>query len=129
MREISGELYTLVQDWARKTDTALKLNFRKKNIGKTGGLYNSIHSETAQIGPNIVYTLSFQNLGRYVDMGVGNGVSLEGRSANAEIAKKRKRKHWYSRTWHGRLHLLTGMVAIGMAETVLKEMKKDIENP
>lgn len=128
MSELSGELYKLVQDWASKTDSSLKLNFPKKRIGESGGLLSSIRSQTGQMGDNIQYVLSFRNYGRYVDMGVGNGVSLEGRATNAGIAKKRKRKQWYSRTWHGRLHLLTGMVAVEMSETVLKEIKKQIEN-
>lgn len=73
-----------VDGWARITIELWKKELRKKRIGITKELENSFKSEIKRKGTEIAeVVLKFKMYGRFVDMGVGNGIKAFERGSNA----------------------------------------------
>lgn len=103
---------------------------RKLNIVETNALATSfVHYIHSAAGGKIdLIEFTYLYYGRFVDMGVGRGVSLITR----DIAEhNRQQKPWYSRTFFRELNKLTGFLAENYGEQaaiLLKEGNRgDIE--
>lgn len=107
---LGEELSETLHAWANITINELKWQMLMKKV-HIGSLYRSF-TKKVEYGPDGMpkrVTIGFMYHGRFVDMGVGNGVKLENIKSNREIwraassagRKKlnpRKPKKWYSPT-------------------------------
>ncbi len=101
---------------AREFEQIMRERFQKqqdnRGIGVTGALRSSFDapSEITLSGDGDVKRIEkgFERSGRFVDMGVGKGVSLsdvaEDRSLSAEFRNPRRPKKWYSPTFAAEAH-------------------------
>lgn len=101
----------LVSEWARIAIERLQAALEKKKIGVTGELFNSFKRELENAGGDVgAVIIKFLMYGRFVDMGVGNGLKAYERKTNkanlvgaraygANVSyKSRQPKRWYSKT-------------------------------
>lgn len=106
---LPDELRQTMEKWARITIKELRQSMVNMYIGQTGNLYKSFEYklQTDAAGMPTKITIGFWYHGRFVDMGVGNGIKLENVKSNREVwagmsksARKgktpRKPKKWYS---------------------------------
>lgn len=121
----------LAQGWARRNQTIFPLEVKKRRIGVTNSLHGSFAEKTQANAGSSTVTVNqyFDDSGRYVDMGVGNGNGLEGKRVNAAIAeaasrktKGRKPKKWM-RIMFARLNALQGAIGIKVMESGIKAIK------
>jgi hypothetical protein len=122
MSENYGLNLLLVSDWTKRTETLLKSQIKKLNIGVTDELYESIKGKVIEKGMDMIQSdFSFLQEGRFVDMGVGRGRKIESQKGNGEIISginkgARKPKKWYSKTFFGRLYALQGVMGANISE-------------
>ena len=113
----------LVERWRDKID--------KLKINRTGNLYYSITSDilTSANKPKSVH-FEFPYYGKFIDMGVGRGVTLVDVKSGSfylsagEGGHSRKPKPWYSRVFYGQFYKLVEILARKyaiMATATLKE--------
>lgn len=101
----------LVSEWARIAIERLQAALEKKKIGVTGELFNSFKRELENAGGDVgAVIIKFLMYGRFVDMGVGNGLKAYERKTNkanlvgaraygANVSyNSRQPKRWYSKT-------------------------------
>lgn len=101
----------LVADWARIAIERLQEALSKKKIGITQDLFNSFKRELVSNNGDIgAVLIKFLMYGRFVDMGVGQGMKAYERKTNranfiaakayeADVSyTKRQAKRWYSKT-------------------------------
>jgi len=107
------ELQETLAAWSNITINELKLSMAAKGM-HLGRLYRSFHRkiELGADGMPRRVTIGFYYHGKFVDMGVGNGVKLENVKGNREIwrsktrferkqsKKPRAAKKWYSPTMY-----------------------------
>jgi hypothetical protein len=106
---LPDELRQTMEKWARITIKELRQSMVNKYIGQTGALYKSFEYklQTDGNGMPTKITIGFWYHGRFVDMGVGNGIKLENVKSNREVwanmsradrkgKTPRKAKKWYS---------------------------------
>lgn len=99
-----------VDGWARITIEKWRKELKRQNIGITNELAQSFEHQVKRKGAEIAEVmLKFKMYGRFVDMGVGNGVKAYERGtnkANATASKRyganvgfanRKGKHWINK--------------------------------
>lgn len=98
--------------WAEVTIDRLHQALDKFNIGKLdGALWRSLQAEIVKSNGDVDRVITrFMQYGRFVDMGVGRGVSIgaagtsafaAARNANGTLKKyARKPKKWFSRTYY-----------------------------
>ena len=141
-------IYALVQDWAKRTDTAERQEYRRLGIGDTGALFPTVATNVQAQGAKVVASHSFLTYGRFVDMGAGPGregdrgaptiaravAKLENRDANralvatnrSQAKKVRRPKKFYSVIFYGRLNALMGVVSGQMQETAISLVKEPL---
>jgi len=90
-----------IRNWLDKID--------KLNINRSFQLYNSfVHHVVSNAGGDIArIEFAFDYYGKFVEMGVGKGVSLE----DVGIDTKRRPKRWYSKTLYAELIKLSELLA------------------
>lgn len=101
----------LVSEWARIAIERLQAALEKKKIGVTRELFNSFKRELENAGGDVgAVIIKFLMYGRFVDMGVGQGVKAYERKTNranlvgaraygADVSYNRRQpKRWYSKT-------------------------------
>jgi|SRR5690606_2997523 len=101
----------IVNEWARIAIERLQAALDKKKIGVTRELFNSFKRELENSGGDVgAVIIKFLMYGRFVDMGVGNGVKAYERKTNranmvgaraygANVSyNSRQPKRWYSKT-------------------------------
>lgn len=101
----------LVREWARIAIERLQQALEKKKIGVSRELFNSFKRELTNNGGDVGgVILKFLMYGRFVDMGVGNGVKAYERKTNranmvgaraygANVSfSVRSPKRWYAKT-------------------------------
>lgn len=128
------EFRGILSDWLRIFLEKLRRELKLKNIGKTQALSNSIKGELLRNGGDISAVLAkFSMYGRFVDMGVGNGVKAYERKSNSAdrtAAKRyganvsystRKPKRWINKRKMAEVYRLSEI----LAESVLSELTAD----
>jgi|SRR5690606_4187884 len=101
----------IVSEWARIAIERLQAALDKKKIGVTRELFNSFKRELEAAGGDVeAVIIKFLMYGRFVDMGVGNGIKAYERKTNkanlvgaraygADVSYvARQPKRWYSKT-------------------------------
>lgn len=125
----------LAQGWSGRNQTIFPLEVKKKGIGRTQSLHGSFSGKTQANAGSHTITIDqyFDDSGRYVDMGVGNGNGLEGKRVNAAIAeaagrksKGRKPKKWM-RIQFARLNALQGAIGIKILESGIQAIKPSMQ--
>lgn len=126
-----------VQDYLQSVEVALQALIRRKNIGVTDDLVNSIRSRAYQAAAGASGDLLFKEYGRMVDMGAGRGHPLGGLAATkVELKasntkglalikdKVRKPKKWYSPTVYGKLTYLQNKLLYGFTQEAIDQLKQ-----
>ncbi len=111
------ELYTL-EKWAQYVIERWESKVVSLNIGDT---YQLLHSFASTVylesgGDTARVNFLFNYYGKFVDMGVGNGITLENRW-NKEHA--RKRKLWYTPVFFGQVKRLAEILARNCARRTI----------
>lgn len=111
--DLAVELYGTMISWAQITIKELRKSIAAKKVGSSGDLYKSFkyNIEVGENGMPKKVTIGFLYHGKFVDMGVGNGVRLENVKGNRQTwlsktqyekrtagYKPRRPKKWYSPT-------------------------------
>lgn len=123
-----------VDGWARITIELWKKELRKKKIGITGDLANSFQREIKRQGAEIAEVmLKFKMYGRFVDMGVGNGVKAYERGTNRanSVANRRygtnlassgrKSKLWLNKIKTAQAYRLGELLGEKASQTLIKD--------
>jgi hypothetical protein len=126
-----------MQDYLDQLEQALPVSIRKKKIGKTQDLINSIRTRAAASGEGATGRLIFAAHGRMVDMGVGRRHPLGGikkvtltllsqRKTGIATARDntRKPKKWYSPVVYAKLEFLESRLLYGFTEEAKAELQK-----
>jgi len=128
-----------VQRYIQDCEAAMKDAIRKKKVGVTDDLINSIRSQSRTNGSGATAELLFKQYGRYVDMGVGKSNPLGG-LAQTKVAlksrqyeglafvKKKTRigKRIYSPIIYGKLSYLQGRLLFGLTEETINSLKAEL---
>lgn len=118
-----SEVNTILKDWAKNTDALIKQELQKQGVGVTDELLRSISYQVS----GSVYSLSFQDYGRFRDMGVGRP-RIESAAGNSAAYKERKKARWYSKTVYKRIYgSLIAQVVAGYREELVKTTKGEIK--
>lgn len=124
--QANEDVARLLAGWLERTETKLREQIQKRNIGVTDELVGSIASEMRRMAEGFLEgDLVFDESGRFVDMGVGRGHALGSRGAleSTRGAIGRKPKPWYSRTYYGRLNDLQGAIGYKLMERAIDAVK------
>jgi hypothetical protein len=113
----------LVTEWAAFTYERLQRQLQRRRIEASGELQAGLQYEIRLQGDAILARFRFPLHGKFVDMGVGNGVSVATRAAYRTAAGKggRRKKPWFNRPFYGRYYWLAEAVATQLAERVVRE--------
>ncbi len=111
---------------------------KRHNIGVTGQLMNSFTKELKRSGGNVEAVIfKFSKYGRFPDMGVGNGTSLNERVLNRKFDKyrnssgkstgglKRRKKPWYTKTLYREVAKLSDLLRREYGEQIVSLMEKN----
>jgi hypothetical protein len=114
---MDGFLAVLIDRWRK--------NIRRMNIGYEGDLDASFRKSSRTESGRIKGTTSHNYYGRFVDMGVGNGVEIEDQQAGR--AGNRKPKPWYIESWAYEKHRLAEVFQEAIADVIVKEAAAGLE--
>jgi hypothetical protein len=106
----------IVSKWADILIQRWRKNLRRRKVGKDGALNKSFAYSilSAPDGSVILAKLEFLFYGRFVDMGVGKGTTIDkvSRSQMADkVRGKRRPKKWYSGTLAGETRKLATILS------------------
>lgn len=125
----------LVDDYAFKTEKALKTSIDQNKVGK----YKGKKAHLEELKRNLTVStehqqglskliVSFPLGGRFSDMGVGRGVKISNRDVSRSILTgkplNRKAKKWYARVFFGRMNRLRGAVGANIVEQAVAAIRK-----
>ena len=114
---MDGFLAVLIDRWRK--------NIRKMDIGYEGDLDASFRKSSRVESGRIKGTTSHNYYGRFIDMGVGNGVEIEDQQAGR--AGNRKPKPWYIDSWSYEKHRLAEVFQDAVANVILNETAAGLE--
>lgn len=125
------EVVQLLEGWLRRTEEVLHGQIKKRGIGVTDSLADSIRTEMRRLAHGYLEgDLFFDETGRFVDMGVGRGHAIGSRgpleSSRGSIGRKPKK--WYSKTYWGRLNDLQGAIGFKLMERVVETVRSGMSN-
>jgi hypothetical protein len=111
----------LLSNWQEKTKAILLRELKKQGIGDTDALYNELaHDMEKKAEGYFNLNLHMLRRGRFIDMGVGRGITIDRVKAQRDKSRgakrKRRAKKWYSRAFYGRLNDLQGAIGFKMME-------------
>lgn len=131
---------TLAQ-YMQDVQETMKQVASRMNVGVTGEAVKSLAYKTMQQGDGVIGDLSFENVLRFVDMGVGRAhplgglkamkVSLISQNKSGLILvkdKTRKAKKLYSKVAYGKLTWLQNNLLYGYTEETIAELKQQLED-
>lgn len=119
MSKVNG----ILRDWAKNTDAIIKQELQKQGVGVSEDLLRSIAYQVS----GSTYSLSFQEYGRFRDMGVGRP-RIESSSGNNTAYKERKKARWYSKTVYKRIYgSLIKQIVAGYREELIRNTKGEIK--
>lgn len=123
-----------VDGWARITISLWKKELQKKKIGITNELSNSFEHQVKRKGSEIAeVVLKFRMYGRFLDMGVGNGIKAYERGENKRNrsdAKRfgtnasyssRKEKRWVNKIKTSQTYRLSELLGKEASEMVIND--------
>ena len=120
-------------DWAKGVNKSLIKQLNKQKIHHTRALITSLSFQVfkASTGHQGKYQLTFQEYGRFIDIGVGKGVKIESIKGNTGIIggkKIRKQKKWYSKTIYKAIYggLIKGLVT-NYRENIKKQARIELK--
>lgn len=127
----------VASEWAAIVITRFMESMDKYHVdNQFGGLYNSFKNELERSGGDVAAVVfKFLKYGRFVDMGVGRGISLGRRMINRqmEVYKDyrgktvgklgRKPKPWYSKTFYREVAILSKLFQEHIGESVLRPIE------
>lgn len=119
------ELYTL-EKWAQYVIERWESKIVSLNIGDT---YQLLHSFASTVymesgGDKARIEFLFNFYGKFVDMGVGNGITVENRWNSGHA---RKRKLWYSPVFFGQVKRLAEIIARNYAKISVTSIRESAE--
>ena len=138
MSDIKTEfIQRCLRQYMEDVKETMRIAARRAGVGITDEAINSLASNVIQTSAN----LSFQNVLRFVDMGVGRGHPLGGiklvtvelqsrkQSGLSQVKDKgRKAKKIYSKTAYGKLNYLENRLLHGYTEEAIAQIKQELEN-
>lgn len=117
----------------------MKIAAQRAGVGVTNQAIESLAYDATQIGDGAVANLSFENVLRFVDMGVGRAHPLGGlRSTKVTLLsenktgliqvkdKVRKPKKIYSKIAYGKLTWLENQLLHGYTEETIAQLKQEL---
>ena len=123
-----------VDGWARVTIELWKKQLRKKRIGITKELENSFQKELKLKGTELAeVVIKFKMYGRFLDMGVGKGISANERGSNRQNRNasraygarvsfsSRRDKRWLNKIKTAQSYRLSELLAQRSSETVIQD--------
>ena len=108
------DLKLTIEAWAEIVIKTWLQKIIRLNINYSHALYNSFvhHVITNANGNPERIEFAFNYYGKFVDMGVGNGIKLQDSQAFAAAGlNKRHAKQWYSKTFYAQLQILKELLA------------------
>lgn len=114
---MAGFLAVLVDRWRK--------NIKRMGIGHEGDLDASFKKSASSSGGQIKGTTTHNYYGRFVDMGVGNGVEIEDQLAGR--GGKRRPKPWYMESWAYERHRLAEVFQDAIADVILTEAAAGVQ--
>lgn len=113
--------------WGKAVFERLEKQLQKLNINVTQELLHSLSYKViaATAAHNGIFSLTFKEYGRMVDMGVGRGRKIESIKSNGQLLKNkgRKAKKWYSKTTYGMINGLIDRITWNYQEQVAYSTK------
>lgn len=113
-----------VEAWAEIVIERWEDKIRRLNIGHTGQLVRSFHQHVyahANGVPELI-TFTFEYYGKFVDMGVGRGITVE------QVGfSNRRPKSWYSKVFFSQLEKLKELLAEKYASNALLAIVTNVE--
>ena len=127
MKHLENEAEAILARWLERTEEALLYELRRKRIGITRQLRQTLKTRLSRDGQLIRGELLFLDRGRFVDMGVGRGQKIGQLSNRPKSLRSRRPKPFYSPTVYGRLSMLAGALGIEFSEQFLESMKDTLK--
>lgn len=115
-----------LREWSSDVERELRKMLVKHDHRVTGELLASVGSFARPWDTDIM----FDEVGRFVDMGVGRSAAGETIESNGYVYAamgKRRRDPWYSRTAYGMLNALIDEIQFGYGTEALDVMKKPLQ--
>jgi hypothetical protein len=127
MAKSNTNLNITVQAWSDILLENWLDNMHKLRIGYTFDLENSIQYGIEQGSDKLPSAIefSFMFYGKFVDMGVGNGVKLEDVKSGFH---NRRPKKWYSKTFYGQTLKLSMILAQKYARIAAVNLVENLSN-
>lgn len=116
-----------VEAWAEITIKEWLKKIKAMGIGSSGQLLNSFyhHINTSADGKPQYVNFAFEYYGRFVDWGVGKGVTIENRDM---LNTSRKQKPWFSSVFMTQLAVLKHLMAEKYAEKAAVVVINDMQS-
>jgi hypothetical protein len=135
--ELKLDTASIAAEWAEIVLERFMAGLDKYKVGtQFGELYNSFKKELEKSNGDVAAVIfKFLKYGRFVDMGVGKGVSLGKRTINRqfEVYKDyrgktvgrlaRKRKPWYSKTFYREVAILSKLFQEHIGDNVMRPIE------
>lgn len=94
--ELNADTDKMATDWAKYTVNHLYEALNKYQVDIGGPLFKSIKTELERNGGHIEKVITkFNQYGRFLDMRVGRGVTIEEGNQN-----RRRKKPWYAKSYY-----------------------------
>lgn len=132
---LSETLEDTMRDYTRITQEKLEKSAWMLDVRQTGEFLRSFSRRINMHGTRVTGEIRFNWYGRFVDMGVGNGVTLiERQTGRALTANRnpsrlaRKPKLWFSPVWAAERAKLAGVVERDVAKAMTKSFGENLPN-
>lgn len=132
------ELKGMIDSWSRIFVTKLQDELKKKKIVDTGALMRSIQRQLQQSGDGVHgVIIKFHMYGRFVDMGVGNGLRAYERQFNkpnmAAVKRyganldyvSRKPRRWFNKRKMAEIYRLRELLQRDLENAVVQNFKSE----
>ena len=131
----SGEGLRIMKVFMKIVNERFQRSIRRHDIGHEGDLSESLKSRAWQQGGTLGGRTTFNFYGRFVDMGVGNGVTLSEASSGVSLTstrkgyrRKRRAKKWYSSTLAHESSQLAKVFASAQAGQLAQQTAAQLRN-
>lgn len=124
-------MYKTMDLWAENVIKAWKTKIIALRIKGTNNLFNSFyhHIKTNANGDPVMIEFAFNYYGKFLDMGVGKGVTLENRDHLKSLGlTTRAQKEWYSKIFFAETQRLKDKLANAYADQAELIIKTNLES-
>ncbi len=111
----------------------LQKSIWRLGVRHSGDLYESMRTSVTTGSSKTSGTISFNWYGRFVDMGVGNGLTLIEKQTGRALTTNRnpsritrKPKPWLTDVWPGQVHRMSEILARDIAIATLENIKQNL---